>query len=1000
MAGKGKSSGKTGKKKNITSSDERYKILFESSSDAIMLLDSNRFFDCNKATLEMFGQTREEFIKLHPSEISPPTQPNGKDSRTEADEKIAVAFKKGTNKFEWMHMRKNGVVFPAHVWLTAFPLKGKKVLQATVRDITELKEAQSELESHRLSLVTLIGERTDNFMKEMADRKKAEIEVRRLIKAVETSFNAIALFDMDMNITYVNNSFCKLSGASMSQLVTMNAADFIPEESLIPLSDAVIRAIDGEEINQIDVKVKNAQGEEFWVAIAGSVLFAENGEPNGMLAIINDITERKNILEALQESEDKYRTLVEKSNDGILIIQDEKTVYMNPALARLSGYTLEEQIGRPFIDNVAPESRKKVMKFYNARMKGQNIGTIYEMLMLSKEGFKIPVEINAVLIEYNDKPADFVFIRDLTERRRAEKELNALTQLQKALLSAVPDIIMQVNVDKVYTWANKPGIEFFGDDVVGKEASDFFVGEQNTYDLVSPIFNGQEEQFYVESWQRRRDGEVRLLAWWCRVLKDEEDNVIGALSTARDITEKNRAEENLRENEEKYRKLMESANDAIFLADAKTGLLIDVNQKATKLIGRTKDELIGMHQAELHPKGMAKKYQEIIKMHIKEGSAIEEDIYALHKDGRKIPITISASTFELDGVPLIQGIFHDLTARVEAEKEVLRLKELSESTINNSPIGIVTTDLGGNILSANPALINMLGSPNEEKTKEFNVLTLEPMVKQGLSKLFAECLKKGKKIKIESMAYISLLGKSSTVSINIVPLKDVDGKQIGMVALIEDITERSHARDALFASEKIYRGLYESTIALADSTDLGEVIAIIAEQAKNMLDGIYSTIYLWDENNHELVPFYTNARKDRDKFMKHRLKLGEGLTGRVAQEKKGRYVNYDSDTENIRKNIPGTRKDRNHILSIIAEPMLKEKHLLGVINVVAEERIFNDGDLSKIEIVAHQATIAYMRSQNVDALTQSEGRFRKMAENIHDGLTIIEEGQVTYVNDR
>jgi len=148
--------------------------------------------------------------------------------------------------------------------------------------------------------------------------------------------------------------------------------------------------------------------------------------------------------------------------------------------------------------------------------------------------------------------------KEIEERRKAEAALKlnedsllSLSVRQEALLSAIPDIIMEVDSNKIYTWANVPGTEFFGDDCIGREAAYYFEGEQDTYGLVKPIFNGHEDVIYVESWQRRKNGEKRLLAWWCRVLKDEHGNVIGALSTARDITELNRAEEEIRKlNEE------------------------------------------------------------------------------------------------------------------------------------------------------------------------------------------------------------------------------------------------------------------------------------------------------------------------------------------------------------------------------------------------------------------------------------------------------------------
>jgi len=135
--------------------------------------------------------------------------------------------------------------------------------------------------------------------------------------------------------------------------------------------------------------------------------------------------------------------------------------------------------------------------------------------------------------------------------RQEEETLRALSTRHGAILATVPAIIMEVDNNRVYTWANSVGTEFFGEDVIGKEAAFYFEGEQDTYDTVRPLFNGGADIIYVESWQRRRDGQKRLLAWWCRVLRDEKGNVSGALSSAYDFTERKQAEEEIRKlNEE------------------------------------------------------------------------------------------------------------------------------------------------------------------------------------------------------------------------------------------------------------------------------------------------------------------------------------------------------------------------------------------------------------------------------------------------------------------
>jgi PAS domain S-box-containing protein len=135
---------------------------------------------------------------------------------------------------------------------------------------------------------------------------------------------------------------------------------------------------------------------------------------------------------------------------------------------------------------------------------------------------------------------------EIAERNRAEEDIKILSSHQQSLITAIPDIIMEVDSNKRYTWANGPGIEFFGEDVIGKGADFYFIREQKTYEMVQPLFDGNEDVIYLESWQRRKDGQERLLAWWCRVLKDSRGNVTGALSSARDITESKEAEEEIK----------------------------------------------------------------------------------------------------------------------------------------------------------------------------------------------------------------------------------------------------------------------------------------------------------------------------------------------------------------------------------------------------------------------------------------------------------------------
>jgi diguanylate cyclase (GGDEF)-like protein/PAS domain S-box-containing protein len=128
----------------LQNSENKYRVLFEDSADANWLMDEKGFLDCNTAALQMFGYSGGDRM-LHPADISPPSQPDGTPSRTAAEQKMAAAFLNGKERFEWLHQRKNGNVFPAEVCLTALTLSGQPMLLATVRDITEHKQAEEAL---------------------------------------------------------------------------------------------------------------------------------------------------------------------------------------------------------------------------------------------------------------------------------------------------------------------------------------------------------------------------------------------------------------------------------------------------------------------------------------------------------------------------------------------------------------------------------------------------------------------------------------------------------------------------------------------------------------------------------------------------------------------------------------------------------------------------------------------------------------------------------------
>ena len=246
---------------------------------------------------------------------------------------------------------------------------------------------------------------------------------------------------------------------------------------------------------------------------------------------------------------------------------------------------------------------------------------------------------------------------------------------------------MEVDTRKMYTWANQAGLDFFGDDVIGHEADDYFVGNQTTYRQVQPLFDGNEDIIYIESLQRRRDGQVRLLGWWCKVLKDSKGNATGALSTARDITDIRLSEQAVRESEERFRAIFNTSPEGIILADPDMKFIM-VNESICVMTGYSREELVGMSVRDIHPpEQLAAVIEKFLALLNREISAAM-DIPVRRKDGSVFFADIHAGPFIHNEKKYVAGFFLDISDRNRILEALQESETHFRAVVEASPMGM------------------------------------------------------------------------------------------------------------------------------------------------------------------------------------------------------------------------------------------------------------------------------------------------------------------------
>src|SRR3972149_5729325 len=394
----------------------------------------------------------------------------------------------------------------------------------------------------------------------------------------------------------------------------------------------------------------------------------------------------------------------------------------------------------------------------------------------------------------------------------------------EAVFASSPDGITVTDQNVNITECNQATLDMFGysskDEVIGKNALEFIAKKDHQRameNLKKTIEQGSMAN--VEYTFLAKDGHEFPAELSASVINATSGRPTGFVAIVRDIIEHKKADDKLKESEEKYRTQFEEALDAIFAADAETGIIIDCNREATKLVGREKSEIVGNHQRILHPPKVIKgKFSRTFKQHRKEKEGQVLETQVITKNGEIKDVAIKANVFKLGGKRILQGIFRDITEQKKDEKALQEAEERYRKTIVNANVGIITYGPEGEVKVLNPKMEEITGFkrteiptlvnwfeklyPNEEERRKVRDKWFKRMSEEGEVK--------------EGHAIITTKeGKRRNFLFNAVQLESGDS-----IAFAHDITERKLADKALRESEENFRSLINSMDDLVFVLDL------------------------------------------------------------------------------------------------------------------------------------------------------------------------------------
>ncbi|MBN2223181.1 MAG: PAS domain S-box protein [Deltaproteobacteria bacterium] len=613
-------------------------------------------------------------------------------------------------------------------------------------------------------------------------------------------------------ILYVSPAFEKIYGLSSSDIYRNPRLLF---DSTHPddLRRTKKTIKDGKKSRyEIERRIIRPDGSTTWVLERVFSVKDERGSESCIVGFSEDITGRKNREIGLLESEKRYRTLIETSNDGIVVLQDDRMVFFNERIVEKTGFPREELSATPFHQFIHPDDFKMVAERYTRRLKTKAAEGSIEFRVLTKDRQVLYTEINAAMTQWEGKPALLCFFRDVTDQKTARQALEKSEERYRELVENIEDIIYVMDENGKLAFANNALLRLAAldpDKIQRANIVEMITPEsyRRAKDIYKRQLNGQDVGAFEINF-RNKKGEIITIETRERLIW-KEGRVVGVHGIGRDVTQRKRTERALRESEERYRQLVEVSPDAVIVYS--DGKIMYANPAAIDLIGvASAEELTGRNILDfVHPD-----YVDTIVESIQE--SLEADAPArmleekfVRTDGQIIDCEVVAMPLTYEGQPAMLVIARDVTARKKTEHALfVREQELNDIfEFTGTAMIIVNEDM--TIVKCNQEFEQLVGYSKEEVegnmtwTSFVHPDDLDRMVNYHKARRtgYAKAPPHYESRSIDRNGII----KNIYITIGFIP----GTKQT--VAAILDITDRKRSENALRESEEKLRNLFDTS---------------------------------------------------------------------------------------------------------------------------------------------------------------------------------------------